>query len=220
MTIWTGREWQLVASVLPPSALRPTPKQIDTAQRSVLPLDRHRPITSLYGRHNRAHYMAEIALARMRNEQMSLERRAHIASLRVQLAEIDRQIAELRREEAERPVLAQPEDPEPAPLPVVIAAVQPAVPKLNRVDVVGLIGDQVQRVRRELADDVCAVTRFIDTDALRRMSDPAGSVVLISSFVSHSAQAMYGSVRRVFVPKPTPRHVVPAIVQLATRAPV
>jgi len=218
-TYWTSREWKAVAAALSPAVRSPTPAQLDEAQRAALPPDRHRPKTVFAGRLNRAKIAQDLALARAR-EPGDLEMlNDRLAYLRRQLAAVDAQLA-ARPDLRPRFIQVHHAEPDDRLPPVIVAPeATDETPRVNRVDVVGLIKHQVTRVKQELElRDALRGVRFIGADE-RGVRDPAPNVVLVSGFIGHGIQAKYARSRRQFVTKPTTRRVVDAIVQLAKQEP-
>lgn len=214
---WTSREWLTVLSALPPMGDRaPTPAQMDAAQRAALPPDRWRPRSVFSGRLNRAVLLRELNLARARQRQeptLLQKLAARLVKLRQELDAVNAQIAALPPRVIEvrhaEPVEELPLVTAPSPSPVEF------LPPPVRVDVVGLIGQQVTRVRRLLAEerpDLLRGVRFVLVDQTPR--DPAARVVLVTQFVNHSMQAKYAGSRRKLIPKPTARRVVTAMSEL------
>lgn len=185
---WTMREWQLVEAAIDDPACNPSPRAVDSAQRATLPPYRWRPRTALYGRHNRAHYRGELALARMRNveargmadRQRLLDAEAAQRRLEAQQAALALELEDIKRRMAEMP--------KPAPLPVKDESCKQ---KTQRVDVVGLIGQQVTYVKNLLPEETRDRVHFVLADDVDRVRNPAPLAVIFTRFVSHNAEDKY-----------------------------
>lgn len=183
---WTAREWQLVEAKINDPACNPPPRVVDSAQRATLPPHRWRPRTALYGRHNRAHYRGEFALARMRNaEARALADRQRLA---------DAEAAQIRLEKRQAELAAELEDIKrrmAEPKPVLHVPEAPQMLRPQRVDIVGLIGQQVTHVKRLLPAELQGRVHFVLADDAAGLRNPAKLAVIFTSFVNHSAEEKY-----------------------------
>lgn len=183
---WTAREWQLVEAAVPEKFdCNPPPRVLDAAQRVCLPAHRHRPRTALYGRIARAHYRGELLLARMRNrEARAIADHQRLLAAEAAQRRLEKQHADLQRELAE--IRARVEA---MPKPERIVEIHTSAPRAPRVDIVGLVGQQVTFVRKHLPDNVSV--RFVLADDAARLRDPAPAAILFARFISHTAEDKY-----------------------------
>ncbi len=212
---WTMREWQAVEAVINDPACNPSPSAIDAAQRVALPPHRWRPRTALYGRHNRAHYRGELALARMRNAEANLladrkrleDALAAQKQLEQRQANLARELEDIKRRVAEMPKPARPHE----------EARQAT--RAQRVDVVGLIGQQVTYVKRMLPAELQSRVHFVLADEVHRVRNPAPYVVVFTQFVNHDAEDKYAAAGSEIVRVRTrgASAAIPAIEQLLNK---
>ena len=204
---WTMREWQLVEAAINDPACNPSPRAIDAAQRATLPPHRWRPRTALYGRHNRAHYRGELTLARMRNaEARALADRQRLADaeaaqarLEARQAALARELEDIKRRMAEMPRPVRPHE----------EARQAA--RASRIDVVGLIGQQVTYVKQLLPPELAGRVHFVLADEVSRVRSPAPLAVLFTSFINHDAEDKYASSKIIRVRSRSAGSALPAI---------
>lgn len=205
---WTMREWQLVEATIDDPSCNPSPRAIDAAQRAALPPHRWRPRTALYGRHNRAHYRGELTLARMRNiEARALADRQRLADAEAAQARLEahqqalaRELEDIKRRMAEMPKpVTRPHE----------EARQAA--RATRIDVVGLIGQQVTYVKRLLPPELQGRVHFILADDISRVKSPAPLAVLFTSFINHDAEDKYSASKILRVRNRSAGSALPAI---------
>lgn len=184
-----------------------------------LPEDRHRPLHSFYGRVNRAAAASEIALARARMPSQKLASEQRVAKLREELDKVNTELHSML--ERSMPKLVQLVAPDSMVTPAKAkSAAWPAIPSArgNRVDVVGLIGPQIARVKKSLGETKHPPhnVRFIEAGQ-GKVRDPAPCVVLVSGFTDHKTQDAYASAGAVreFVTRPTAQRVVGAVLRLS-----
>lgn len=207
---WTMREWQLVEAKINDPSCNPSPRAVDTAQRLALPPHRWRPLTSLYGRHNRAHYRGEFALARMRNieagrladHQRLLDAEAAQARMQARQEAMARELEEIKARVAAMP---KPERH---------CEEEQHSTRTMRIDVVGLIGQQVTHVRKLLPDHIRHRVRFVLADEISSVRSPAPAAVIFVRFANHSAEDKYAGSNVIKVHTRSAGAAIPAIEQL------
>lgn len=208
---WTMREWQLVEAQINDPACNPSPRDIDAAQRVALPPHRWRPRTALYGRHNRAHYRGQLALARMRNaeagrladHQRLLDAEASQKRLQARQEELARELEEIKARVAAMP--------KPAPRPH--EEVRQAA-RAMRIDVIGLIGQQITHVKSLLPPEARGRVHFVLADDIHKIRNPAPTAVLFVRFTNHDAESKYAGSRIVRVLTRSAGAAIPVIERL------
>lgn len=224
---WTQREWRTVETALPYYWHNPTPAELDAAQRAALHADRHRPITSFYGRINQAQYLYELRGARILNHAEALQRRTRIAELQAKLREINTQLAAayLELEAAKKAKLdayvaqyaATQQTEDPTRIQFVEPAAAAAARQRRRVDVVGLIGMQRERVLEKLRayPAVFQDVRFIDVDdVIKTDVSSVHAAVLVTRFISHAAEDRYSKVPVTRIGRPSAWRVACAVLNV------
>lgn len=223
---WTQREWRAVESALPYYWHTPTPAELDAAQRAALPADRHRPMVSFYGRINQAQYLYELRGARILNHAEALQRRIRLGELQTRLNDINIQLAAAYADlESAKKVkmdayvaqhVAAPEDPATR-IQFVEPAAAAAARQRRRIDIVGLIGMQRERVLEKLRayPGVFQDVRFIDVDNVQKIDvSSTFAAVLVTRFISHAAEDRYNKVPVTRIGRPSAWRVANAVLEV------
>ena len=218
---WTQREWRAVEAALPYYWHTPTPAELDAAQRVSLDKDRWRPIVSFYGRTNQAQYLYELRGARILNHAEALQRRIRLGELQARLQQVDEQIVEAEKKlaaEKEARIAAWKAKMEQAPTeePARIQFVAPTERRHRRIDVVGLVGMQRERVLEKLRayPEVFADVKFVDIDTVMRIdASTVHAAVLVTRFISHAAEDRYAKVPVTRIGRPSAWRVASAVLE-------